>query len=330
MEGGGESLKVTGTIAGTTMNITALNDGNGRISVGDSVLGNGVKPGTTVASLGTGSGGTGGYVLNQAIDATFGPGQLIIGPATINLETGGVRATTATFSHVYFEGTPRLLMRSVGAIGVDIDKCKSTWATNNEPFRFDTGADMIAIGTNHFDTDVEGPLNTLLYGSTPRLGGDVNVWTSSGQKTGRVVSRPRDLAATPKFDLLVFNRATATAGSGNRHLITGTLTVSAEGYDADGAVRSICRTYRIKAQSVSNIPFSCLITQTDAQDDLSVAPNPIETLTVKVKGSPGVTELRVEVEALNFNPSLPCSAFAVFEYAGNPTLAADMMRVSAA
>ena len=330
MEGGGRSLKATGTISGDVLNVTELNDGIGPISVGDSVLGKGVRPGTVVESWGTGTGGTGGYVLNQSIDATFGPGPLIIGPATINLETGGVRATTATFSYIYFEGTHRLLMRSAGSAGVAIDMCKSTFATFGEPFRFDTGADMIAIGTNHFDTDVEGPLNTLLYGSTPRLGGDINVWTSNGQKTGRVVTRPRDLATTPKFDLLVFNRATATPGSDNRHLITGTLTVSAEGYDANGAVRSICRTYRVKARSVSNNPLSCVIIQTDAQDDLSEAPNPIETLTVKVKGSPGVTELRVEVEALNFNTSLPCSVFAVFEYGGNATLPADMMRVSAA
>jgi hypothetical protein len=326
MEGNGRSLKTTGTIAGTVLNITALNDGIGPITPGDGVVGDGVTPGTVVQSLGSGSGGTGGYVLNQA--STFGPGPLIIGPATIDLEDGGTRATSCTFDGCYFEGTPRLLLRSVGVQGLSFDSCKHTWASFGEPYIYDTGADIVAIGTNFFDTNVTGPLNTLMFGSSPQMGGNVNTWTQYGQNSGRVVTRKHDLAVTPTFDLLKFNRALATAGSGNMHLMTGALTVLAQGYDAGGAPRSINRSYRALIQAVSNGAITATLTQTDTQDNVS-GTSP-QTLVARVKATPGTTELILEVATTNFDGSNPAACSAVFEYAGQPSIVADMMRVSAA
>lgn len=325
MEGNGRSLKATGTVAGNVLNVTSLEDGLGPIAVGDAVIGDGVTPGTVVVSRGTGTGGTGGYVLNQ--NSTFGPGPLTIGPATIDLDPGVTRATSCTFNGVYFEGTPRLLLRAVGTLGVSFDACKHTWASYGEPYIYDTGADIIAIGTNHFDTDVIGPLNTLMFGNTPRMGGNVNTWTSAGQNAGQVLTRKHALGATPTFELLKFNRAAATPGAGNMHLMTGTLTVLAQGYDSGGALRSINRTYRVLVSSVSNSALAATITQVDSQDNVS-GTSP-QTVVARVKGSPGITELKIEVAATNFDTSLPSACSAVFEYAGQPSIVSDMMRVSA-
>jgi hypothetical protein len=53
----------TGSIAGTTLTITAV--GYGSIGIGSPVLGVGVAPNTVVTALGTGTGGTGTYTVNN-------------------------------------------------------------------------------------------------------------------------------------------------------------------------------------------------------------------------------------------------------------------------
>lgn len=52
-----------GAIAGTTLTVSAVTQGT--LSIGDAVLGEGVYPGMTITAFGTGTGGTGTYVLNQ-------------------------------------------------------------------------------------------------------------------------------------------------------------------------------------------------------------------------------------------------------------------------
>jgi hypothetical protein len=60
----------TGFIIGTTLTVTAITSGT--ISVGMVISGLGITPGTTVAVLGTGSGGIGAYTVNvsQTVDPT--------------------------------------------------------------------------------------------------------------------------------------------------------------------------------------------------------------------------------------------------------------------
>lgn len=326
MEGNGRSLKATGSITGTSLSVGTLNDGLGPISVGDAVIGDGVTPGTVIVARGTGTGGVGTYVLNYP--STVANQALIIGPATIDLGTGGTRATSITFNGVYFEGTPRLLLRTVDVVGVSFDACKHTWATDGEPYIYDCGKDLIAFGTNHFDTNVIGPLNTMLYGVSPQIGGNINLWTSRSQNAGRVVTRQQTLASGTPADILVFNRPAATGSSANMHLITGTLTVLAQGYDAGGTTREINRTYRVLLRAVSNGGLIVKLDQTDTQDNLS-GTNP-QTLIVRAKATPGVTELRIEALTTNFNPDLASSVSAIFEYGGRPTLVSDMITVSAA
>lgn len=58
------SASVTGSIAGTTLTVTAV--GSGALYVGQTLTGTNVLPGTTITALGTGTGGTGTYTVNQS------------------------------------------------------------------------------------------------------------------------------------------------------------------------------------------------------------------------------------------------------------------------
>ncbi|WP_263419906.1 beta strand repeat-containing protein [Terriglobus albidus] len=60
----------TGTISGTTLTVTAVTSGT--LAVGQTVFGPNMNVGTLITALGTGSGGTGTYTLNQAQTVTTG------------------------------------------------------------------------------------------------------------------------------------------------------------------------------------------------------------------------------------------------------------------
>jgi hypothetical protein len=55
---------VTGSISGTTLNVTVASGTH--LSVGDALFGNGVKPNTTITAPGSGSGGTGTYTITPS------------------------------------------------------------------------------------------------------------------------------------------------------------------------------------------------------------------------------------------------------------------------
>lgn len=57
----------TGSISGTTLDITAVNDKfTGTLKVGSTILGVGVATGTVITALGSGSGGVGTYTVNNS------------------------------------------------------------------------------------------------------------------------------------------------------------------------------------------------------------------------------------------------------------------------
>lgn len=55
---------VTGSIAGTTLTVTAVSSGT--LAIGDVLSGSGVTAGTTITALGTGTGGTGTYTVSAS------------------------------------------------------------------------------------------------------------------------------------------------------------------------------------------------------------------------------------------------------------------------
>lgn len=84
---GAEAASVTASLSGTTMTVTVV--GSGALAVGQYVSGTGITAGTTIADLGTGTGGLGTYVLSQAattetsetVTASWYPGVITLGMA---------------------------------------------------------------------------------------------------------------------------------------------------------------------------------------------------------------------------------------------------------
>lgn len=64
MVGAGDAVSFTGSIASTTLTVTAVSAGT--LAVGQIVQGSGVLPGTIITALGSGSGGTGTYVVSPS------------------------------------------------------------------------------------------------------------------------------------------------------------------------------------------------------------------------------------------------------------------------
>ena len=79
------SASVTATISGKTMTVSAV--ASGALAVNQFVTGTGIAPGTFIASLGTGTGGTGTYILNQANTVGSGETVLAIAPTLDQITT---------------------------------------------------------------------------------------------------------------------------------------------------------------------------------------------------------------------------------------------------
>lgn len=60
--------KVTGSIAGTTLTVTAVSYGT--LGIGQTLAGSGITPGTKITALGTGTGGTGTYTVDTSQTAS--------------------------------------------------------------------------------------------------------------------------------------------------------------------------------------------------------------------------------------------------------------------
>lgn len=60
------TASVTGSIAGTTLTVTAIGAGSGTLAAGMIISGTGVTSGTRIAALGTGTGGAGTYTVTKS------------------------------------------------------------------------------------------------------------------------------------------------------------------------------------------------------------------------------------------------------------------------
>lgn len=105
----------TGTIAGTVLTAASV---NGSILVGQSLVGAGVAAGTTISSLGTGSGGAGTYNLSTA--STISTGEIMSTSAA-----GGANATNCTIaSNVLTVGVGAVIRGTLavgqGVVGVGV------------------------------------------------------------------------------------------------------------------------------------------------------------------------------------------------------------------
>ena len=62
----GANVSVTGSIATTTLTVTAVAAGSAPLAIGQIITGANVAPGTYITGLGTGTGGTGTYTVNNS------------------------------------------------------------------------------------------------------------------------------------------------------------------------------------------------------------------------------------------------------------------------
>jgi hypothetical protein len=92
---------VTGSIATTTLTVTAVT--SGRLRVGQTISGTGVTGGTTITALVTGKGGTGTYtvsasqtVTSTTITGTFASATITANPASATVYDNGSTASTQT------------------------------------------------------------------------------------------------------------------------------------------------------------------------------------------------------------------------------------------
>lgn len=94
----------TGSITGTVLTISAVT--NGALKVGDTISGTGVTAGTTIASLGTGTGGTGTY--NVSVTQTVGS-TTITGASNILVVSAVASGTIAIGQTVDSTGTDAII-----------------------------------------------------------------------------------------------------------------------------------------------------------------------------------------------------------------------------
>jgi hypothetical protein len=89
------SAVFTGSISGTTLTVTLMNSGT--IAAGQQLFGLGISPQTVITALGTGTGGTGTYVLNQSHTLTS---QDLSSSAVAAVVTGSISGTVFTVTAV--------------------------------------------------------------------------------------------------------------------------------------------------------------------------------------------------------------------------------------
>jgi hypothetical protein len=89
------SAEFIGSISGTTLTVTLMK--NGSIAAGQQLLGLNVSPGTIITTLGTGTGGTGTYILNQTNTLTS---QEFSSAAVAAQITGSISGTVLTVTAV--------------------------------------------------------------------------------------------------------------------------------------------------------------------------------------------------------------------------------------
>jgi hypothetical protein len=104
---------VTGSIAGTTLIVTALT--SGALAVGQIITGTNVLSGTRITALGTGTGGTGTYTVSQS--QTVASTTITGGAPAFRLGTEkGSGGGTARDMEFQTDGITRITLKADGAI----------------------------------------------------------------------------------------------------------------------------------------------------------------------------------------------------------------------
>lgn len=142
------SASFTGSIAGTTMTVTAV--GSGTIYIGMLVTGTGVSANTYVTALGTGTGGTGTYVVSQS--------QTVASTAL----TGNLSFPVAGANQFYVYGNQTSAYSPGDRLSFSQDPTAPFYTVQTSTFYFDVftqpfgGVTLITCTTNFAETPVAG------------------------------------------------------------------------------------------------------------------------------------------------------------------------------
>lgn len=178
----GAGAVVTGSIATTTLTVSAVTSGT--LRVGQTISGTGITAGTTITALGTGTGGVGTYTVSasQTVSSTTvsaAPSSVSYATGTLSASLNLTSATAAVLSAGAEAATPAGAMNAITAI-------TQNWAafmTVFEPVLADkVSFDVWTAGTNNryayiaWDTDP----NAIVANNTTSFGAQVIANSYSG------------------------------------------------------------------------------------------------------------------------------------------------------
>ena len=173
------AAQVTGYIVGTTLTVTAVTSGT--LAVGQIISGNGLTLGTTITALGTGSGGTGTYTVNnsQTYASSGTPGSIFANaPTCASMTVAGPASGNVTFSmtNQYYTVAGSMTLPASGltitASGVNMQfyaavSTTSTITTNG--VALNSGTYFFGAGTFSLGSAFSNGSNGLSIGGTATL-----------------------------------------------------------------------------------------------------------------------------------------------------------------
>jgi hypothetical protein len=158
---------VTGSISGTTLTVSAVTSGT--LAVGNNISGTGITAGTTITSLGTGTGGTGTYIVSasQTVASTTVTARSST-TLTVSSVTSGALAVGQLISGagVTSGTTITAILTGSGGVGTYTISASQTVAS--------TTVSAMQIGTPFTATDVGAGTGTAT----------INVWASGASDGG--------------------------------------------------------------------------------------------------------------------------------------------------
>ena len=223
--GGQPESQATASIAGTTLTVSAVAEGTLRI--GSYLVGDNVAPGTVITGLGSGSGGTGTYVVN--IGQTVASAVIKGYTPTVRLH----QARSVSFA-TYMEATHEYsLVETESHDGVTFDGSHFTGAYVDAafiPYKFASNG-RITFGSNSWYMKSAGPEHMLITGENGSALDNslADIWSVKNMRQGMGNSRRRDFNAARTFTLLDFTRASDVGAQ----TISGKLIVTMCGATAD-------------------------------------------------------------------------------------------------
>ncbi|WEK43651.1 MAG: hypothetical protein P0Y64_02115 [Candidatus Sphingomonas colombiensis] len=262
-----------------------------------------------------------------------GGGDDTVGTNTLDLR--GLSPTqysaAAVFRSVYFERTQQRLLYSRDTRGVAFDGCTFMGHLASGVFvgyTFDTDADVISFGSNHWYRRTTGPANMSVSGANDNLlAQSSNAFAGVAGRYGTLAPKQRSLSAGTTFNLIHFHRASGAPNDDtNQQGIVGTLRLHVKATDSiNGVARYGSFVHQVSADALGagniavNVPAA------------SSSVNNLGPMTVTVQAKAGATpnDAYVEVVIANVLTTQASVVAWTFDWSGMSTIDANQMQVIA-